>query len=94
MNVTKAVTRKGAYGYNCTLSLLRSRRGRPYIQISGFMWFGNEGGRHTFRTPLTEAGYTKAETYLDMVEEGTVAMCDVVNLLGEEDKAGKEREIL
>ena len=95
MNVVAEVKKEGAYGFECRLSLLRSRRGRPYLQTSGFQWVGNQGGRHTYRTPLTEEGAEKASIFLQMAEEGEIPMGDVEDLLNpDKDFAGPTRGIL
>ncbi len=73
MTTIRELTAPGAYDYEYRVSLVKSRRGRPYMVVSGFSWGlngpGNSGGRVTTQTPLTEAGEAELISLMDLTEE-------------------------
>jgi hypothetical protein len=99
MDTVREVSQPGAYGYEYRVALVESRRRRPYLQVSGFSWHGNSGGRVTIRRPLTEEGRTELLRLLDYVaaDDREAPWCtmasDVPECLGERYFAGPQREV-
>lgn len=73
MDTVRTVSQPGAYDYEYeySVSLVRSRRGVPYMETSGFAWEGNQGGRRTFRAQLTEDGATELLRLMDKSDEAS-----------------------
>ena len=71
MTTIREMSRDGAYGYEYRVALLRSRRGKPYMEVSGFAWRGNTGSRHTTRYPLTDEGAAELNRLFDLTEQAS-----------------------